>query len=148
METPCGTEGVAKALGKAKRKRSWNNLVRATIDSFSTAHYISKSSQIIDLRGFSFSVEFGRTRFWSSFDSPGFHQLCLFHQKFKDMIASLTFYPNESEKNAKTGKIPCPSPLDDWTKIGGQFSHSKFRNHGRTKTTIQSGGEAQYSPGG
>ena len=42
----------------------------------------------------------------------------------------------------------CPSPLDDWTKIVNQFSHSKFRNHGKTKETIYSGGEVQYSSGG
>jgi hypothetical protein len=42
----------------------------------------------------------------------------------------------------------CLSPLNDWTKIVNQFSHSKFRNHVKTKKTIQSGGEVQYSSGG
>jgi hypothetical protein len=42
----------------------------------------------------------------------------------------------------------CLSPLNGWTKIVNQFSHSKFRNHVKTKKTIQSGGKVQYSSGG
>jgi hypothetical protein len=45
------------------------------------------------------------------------------------------------------GSPECLSPLNDWTKIVNQFSHSKFRNHVKAKKTIQSGGKVQYSSG-
>jgi hypothetical protein len=40
--------------------------------------------------------------------------------------------------NQQTGRATgnCLSPLEGWTKIVNQFSHSKFRIHGKTKTTI------------
>ena len=45
--------------------------------------------------------------------------------------------------NAEGGELyVCLSPLKDWTNCINQFSHSKFRNYVKDKTTIYPGGEA------
>jgi hypothetical protein len=66
--------------------------------------------------------------------------------QLSDLFVEKTYPIPIIQKNKRLAS--CLNPLDDWTKIENQFSHSKFRNHGKTKTTIQSGREAQYSSGG
>jgi hypothetical protein len=45
-------------------------------------------------------------------------------------------------------KIQGISSIEYWTEIDNQFSHSKFRNYGKTKVIIHSGKEVEYSSGG